>query len=69
MATKTDYEQRAQERGNHMTQQQAKQILTSDGPPANVAEHIEAINTAIRALGGSATMAEVWRWAEQPDSD
>ena len=49
-----------------MTQQQAKQILTSDGPPANIAEHIEAINTAIRALGGSATMAEVWKWAEQP---
>ena len=46
-----------------MTQQQAKQILTSDGPPANIAEHIEAINTAIRALGGKATMAEIWRWA------
>lgn len=52
-----------------MTQQQAKQILTSDGPPANIAEHIEAINVAIRALGGSATMAEVWKWAEQPDDD
>lgn len=50
-----------------MTQQQAKQILTSDGPPANIAEHIEAINVAIRALGGSATMRDVWRWAEQPD--
>ena len=49
-----------------MTQQQAKQILTSDGPPANIAEHIEAINTAIRALGGKATIAEVWKWAEQP---
>ena len=49
-----------------MTQQQAKQILTSDGPPANIAEHIEAINTAIRALGGKATMAEIWAWAKQP---
>ena len=49
-----------------MTQQQAKQILTSDGPPANVAEHIEAINTAIRALGGKATMAEIWAWARKP---
>ena len=49
-----------------MTDAEARAILTSDGPPANIAEHIEAINTAIRALGGSATMAEVWKWAEQP---
>ena len=49
-----------------MTDPEAKAILTSDGPPANIAEHIEAINTAIRALGGKATMAEVWKWAEQP---
>ena len=47
-----------------MTDAEARAILTSDGPPANIAEHIEAINTAIRALGGSATMAEVWKWAE-----
>ena len=53
-----------------MTNSEAKQILTSDGPPANIAEHIEAINTAIRALGGSATMAEVWKWAEnEKDTD
>ena len=52
-----------------MTQQQAKQILTSDGPPANIAEHIEAINVAIRALGDSATMAEIWKWAEQPEKE
>ena len=49
-----------------MTDAESRAILTSDGPPANIAEHIEAINTAIRALGGSATMAEVWKWAEQP---
>ena len=49
-----------------MTQQEARAILASDGPPANIAEHIEAINTAIRALGGKATMAEVWKWAEEP---
>ena len=55
---------------SEMTNSEAKQILTSDGPPANIAEHIEAINTAIRALGGSATMAEVWRWAEnEKDTD
>ena len=47
-----------------MTDAEARAILTSDGPPANVAEHIEAINTAIRALGGKATMAEIWRWAQ-----
>ena len=52
-----------------MTDAEARAILTSDGPPANIAEHIEAINVAIRALGGSATMAEVWKWAEQPDTD
>ena len=53
-----------------MTDAEARAILTSDGPPANIAEHIEAINTAIRALGGSATMAEVWRWAEnEKDTD
>ena len=49
-----------------MTDAEARAILTSDGPPANVAEHIEAINTAIRALGGKATMAEIWEWAKQP---
>lgn len=49
-----------------MTDAEARAILTSDGPPANIAEHIEAINTAIRALGGKATMAEIWRWAKQP---
>ena len=47
-----------------MTQQQAKQIINSYGAPSNIAEHIEAINTAIRALGGRATMRDVWRWAE-----
>ena len=52
-----------------MTDAEARAILTSDGPPANVAEHIEAINTAIRALGGKATMAEIWAWAKQPEKE
>ena len=53
-----------------MTEAEAKRILTEYGAPANIAEHIEAINTAIRALGGSATMRDVWRWAENDkDSD
>ena len=49
-----------------MTEQEAKAILTTDGAPVNIAQHIEAINTAIRALGGKATMAEIWAWAKQP---
>ena len=49
-----------------MTDLEAKAILNSYGAPANTAQHIEAINTAIRALGGKATMAEIWRWAKQP---
>ena len=53
-----------------MTEQEAKAIISSYGAPANIAQHIEAINTAIRALGGKATMAEIWRWAERnEDSD
>ncbi len=50
-----------------MTQQEAKAILNSYGAPANTAQHIEAINTAIRALGGKATMAEIWAWARKPE--
>ena len=53
-----------------MTEAEAKQILTEYGAPVNIAKHIEAINTAIRALGGKATMAEIWRWAKNDkDSD
>ena len=35
-----------------MTEAEAKKILTEYGAPANIAQHIEAINTAIRVLGG-----------------
>jgi hypothetical protein len=49
-----------------MTEQEAKAILNSYGAPVNIANHIEAINTAIRALGGKATMAEIWAWARKP---
>ena len=49
-----------------MTEAEAKKILTEYGAPVNIAKHIEAINTAIRALGGKATMAEIWEWAKQP---
>jgi hypothetical protein len=49
-----------------MTQERAKQIINSYGAPAKIVEHMEAINTAIRALGGKATMAEIWAWARKP---
>ena len=49
-----------------MTNAEARAILTTYGAPVNIAKHIEAINTAIRALGGKATMAEIWAWAKQP---
>ena len=49
-----------------MTEAEAKRILTEYGAPANIAKHIEAINTAIRVLGGKATMAEIWEWARKP---
>ena len=52
-----------------MTEQEAKAILTTYGAPVNIAQHIEAINTAIRALGGKATMAEIWEWAKQPEKE
>jgi hypothetical protein len=52
-----------------MTQERAKQIINSYGAPVNTAQHIEAINTAIRALGGKATMAEIWRWAKQSEKE
>ena len=43
-----------------MTDAEARAILNSYGVPVNVAKHIEAINVAIRALGGKATMAEIF---------
>ena len=49
-----------------MTDAEARAILTTYGAPVNIAKHIEAINTAIRALGGKATMAEIWEWARKP---
>ena len=52
-----------------MTEAEAKKILSEYGAPANIAEHIEAINTAIMALGGKATMAEIWAWAKQPEKE
>ena len=52
-----------------MTDAEARAILTTYGAPVNIAKHIEAINTAIRALGGKATMAEIWEWAGKPEKE
>ena len=46
-----------------MTEQEAKRILAEYGAPANIAQHIEAINVALRVLGRDATMEDVWKWA------
>jgi hypothetical protein len=53
-----------------MTQERAKQIINSYGAPANIVEHMEAIQTAQRILGKDAGMREIWRWAKNDkDSD
>ena len=52
-----------------MTDAEARAILTTYGAPVNIAKHIEAINVAIRALGGKATMAEIWEWARKPEKE
>ena len=52
-----------------MTEQEAKAIINSHGAPANIAQHIEAINVALRLLGQDATMEEIWEWAKQPQND
>ena len=46
-----------------MTDPEAKAIISSYGAPANIAQHIEAINVALEVLGEGATMEDVWKWA------
>ena len=46
-----------------MTEAEAKKILSEYGAPANIAEHIEAIQVALEVLGKDATMEDVWKWA------
>ena len=48
-----------------MTEQEAKAILHSYGPPANIRKHIEAIEVATKILGETVTMEEIWRWASE----
>lgn len=51
-----------------MTQERAKQIINSYGAPANIVEHMEAIQTAQRILGEDAGMKEIWRWAQDGEA-
>lgn len=48
-----------------MNELEAKTILSSYGPPANIRKHIEAIEVATKILGEDATMTEIWRWANE----
>ena len=51
-----------------MTEQEAKAIINGYDAPANIAEHIEAINVALEVLGEGATMEDIWRWAEHAET-
>ena len=50
-----------------MTEAEAKRIISSYGAPANIAQHIEAINVALEVLGKTATMGDILKWAESKD--
>ena len=52
-----------------MTEQEAKTILCSYGPPANVQTHIEAIEVAVSVLGEDATMEQIWKWAKEKKNE
>ncbi len=51
-----------------MTNAEARAILNSYGAPANIVEHMEAIQTAQRILGEDAGMREIWRWAQDGEA-
>lgn len=48
-----------------MSEEGAKAILRKEGPPVNIAEHIEALHVAVQKLGESCTMKDIWEWAER----
>ena len=52
-----------QEEDRDMTEAEAKVIISHD-LYGNVANRLEAIEVATRALGEDATMTEIWKWAE-----
>ena len=47
-----------------MTEEQAKQVIRDD-PGGNIVARIEAINVALSVLGQTATMGEIFKWAEK----
>ena len=52
-----------------MTEQEAKTILCSYGPPVNVRTHLEAIDVAVGVLGEDATMEQIWKWAKEKKNE
>ena len=48
-----------------MNIEEAKRIIREDTPDGNIAARLEAINIALRVLGKSASMKEIFAWAER----
>lgn len=51
-----------------MTEEEAKEVIRDD-PGGDSISRIEAIHVALRVLGQTATMGEIYRWAERNDDD
>ena len=51
-----------------MTEEEAKEV-SRDDPGGDSISRIEAIHVALRVLGQTATMGEIYRWAERNDDD
>ena len=47
-----------------MTEQEAKKVIRED-PGGNITNRIEAITVALSTLGQTATMGEIYKWAEE----
>lgn len=46
-----------------MTEEEAKRIIRED-PCGNISKRIEAILTAVKAIGEDCTAADIMKWAE-----
>lgn len=51
-----------------MTEHEAKRVIRED-PGGNISARIEAINVALAVLGRTATMGEIYRWAEGKEDE
>ena len=47
-----------------MTEEQAKRVIRED-PGGDISARIEAIHVALSVLGQTATMGEIYQWAEK----